>query len=489
MATGVSLQESYLRGRGSERSSLGVPAVSRNTHQLTSDPFRSKIPLEFKAERLEEHPKPTRVEVEELETLAGGLEAERLVCEEVIDSHRAPQHISHVETKVVARRIQIEEPLRLSIRRKPPEEVLRVKMLKHAARVDDLALEIFRGHAASAIYIVFEDSSSESTRALGVRTCAESPAMLTKRSHVTALRVVATRTQVVLHTDDASVIGQLRKIAAIEGYEEWGEKGTVWKLPRLRATATVTRATTSTRARAGTTTALDSERQPCEAGTAILWRQGAMSAGTGLDSSKVHFGFETPYLHRQYSREAGYLQRTAKIAIQGMKTTVRLGTDQQPRGSGSAIRWEWGARSADMELDSSSVCLEFETFYLHLRYSRDYKSTRRKATDIRGTAVLRTMTMTTLGTDRRLREAKTAVRWGQGAMSAGKTAIHNDVRATSRQSECKEQQQLDLPQIKAPTRPEEPSDGNRAQRAQILSITAQKKTDVRNEEREQRQQE
>ncbi|KIN94281.1 hypothetical protein M404DRAFT_35221 [Pisolithus tinctorius Marx 270] len=145
MATGVSLQESYLRGRGNERSGLGVPAVSRNTHQLTNDPFRSKIPLEFKAERLEEHPKPTGVEVEGLETLTGSPETDRLAYEEVIDSHRAPQHMNHIKSKVIARRIQIKEPLRLVIRRKPPEEVLRIEMLKHAARIDALALEIFHG--------------------------------------------------------------------------------------------------------------------------------------------------------------------------------------------------------------------------------------------------------------------------------------------------------------------------------------------------------
>ncbi|KIO13856.1 hypothetical protein M404DRAFT_18120 [Pisolithus tinctorius Marx 270] len=246
MATGVSLQESYLRGRGNERSGLGVPAVSRNTHQLTNDLFRSKIPLEFEAERLEEHPKPTGVGVEGLETLTGSPETDRLAYKEVVDSYRAPRHMNHIESKVIARRIQIEEPSRLVIRRKPPEEILRIEMLKHAARIDALALEIFRSRTVSAINVLFEDSSSESTRALGVRTCAESPAMLTKWSHVTALRVVAMRIQATLHTDDSTVTGRLCKIAAIVGYEEWGERRTVWKLPRLRATATVARATTTT---------------------------------------------------------------------------------------------------------------------------------------------------------------------------------------------------------------------------------------------------
>ncbi|KIO09233.1 hypothetical protein M404DRAFT_22408 [Pisolithus tinctorius Marx 270] len=128
--------------------------------------FRSKIPLEFKAERLEEHPKPTGVEVEGLEILTGSPETDRLAYKEVIDSHRAPQHMNHIESKVIARRNWVEEPSRLVIRRKPPEEILRIKMLKHAARVDDLALEMFHGSAVPAIYILFENLSRESTRAL-----------------------------------------------------------------------------------------------------------------------------------------------------------------------------------------------------------------------------------------------------------------------------------------------------------------------------------
>ncbi|KIO04189.1 hypothetical protein M404DRAFT_26400 [Pisolithus tinctorius Marx 270] len=157
----------------------------------------SKVPLDFEMERLEECAKPTRVGVEELEMLAGSL-----------------RRISHTETKVTAKRIKIEKPSRLVIQRKLPEEVLRIEMLKHVARVDDLTLEILHGHAVLAINVLFKDSSSELTRALGIRTCAESPAMLTKWSHVTALCVVAARTQ----------------IAAIAGYEEWGKWHTVWKL-------------------------------------------------------------------------------------------------------------------------------------------------------------------------------------------------------------------------------------------------------------------
>ncbi|KIO11726.1 hypothetical protein M404DRAFT_20341 [Pisolithus tinctorius Marx 270] len=303
MATGVSLQESYLRGRGSERSSLGIPAVSRNTHQLTNDLFRSKIPLKFEAERLEEHPKPTGVEVEGLETLAGSHEVETLAYKEVIDSHRAPQHMNHIELKVIARRIQIEEPSRLVIRRKPPEEALRIEMLTHTARIDAVALEIFRGRTVSAINVLFEDSSSESTHALSVRTCAESPAMLTKRSHMTALHVVAACTQVTLHTDDSRVIDRLRKIAAIEEYEEWGKWHTVWKLPRLRAMAMAARTTTITIQAMTTMIALSADQWPGKIGCAILWRQGVTSAWKmGIDDEDQRISRPSQYKEEQQQR-------------------------------------------------------------------------------------------------------------------------------------------------------------------------------------------
>ncbi|KIO10662.1 hypothetical protein M404DRAFT_20914 [Pisolithus tinctorius Marx 270] len=219
----VKLQETpELEGQSLKENTVEVPAVSEEVRQIADESLMSKAPLNFKTERPEEHSKPTRVKVEELKTPVASLEAKRFVYEEIVDSHKVLQHVSHVEMKVVARQIEIEEPSRLVIRRKLPEEVLRVEMLKHMARVDDLALEMFHGHTVSAINVLFEDSLSELTRTLGIRTCAESPAMLTKRSHVTALRVVATRTQV-LHTDTSSITGQLRKIAATKGYEEWGE--------------------------------------------------------------------------------------------------------------------------------------------------------------------------------------------------------------------------------------------------------------------------
>ncbi|KIO03135.1 hypothetical protein M404DRAFT_27420 [Pisolithus tinctorius Marx 270] len=397
MATGVSLQESYLRGRGGERSNLGVPAVSRNTHQLTDDPFRSKIPLEFEAERPEEHPKPIGVEVEGLESLTGSPETDRLAYKEVVDSHRAPQHMNHIESKVIARRIQIEEPSRLVIRRKPPEEVLRIGVLKHAARMDALALEVFHGRAASAIYVLFKDSSSESTRALGIRTCAESPAMLTKRSHVTALRVVAARTQV-LHTDNYSVTGWLRKIATIEGYEEWGEQRTVWKLPRLRATATMTRATTAVDNATTTSTTITTsvDQRPRESGSAIRWEWGARSADMELDGSSVRFDFKTLYLHLRYSRENGYIRRRPNdaqmTAIPRMSTMTVFYTDGRTREARTAIRWRRGATSADTEHHGPGFCFESRTFYLQLLYPRENGCTQRRTSDIQAAAIRGTTT-------------------------------------------------------------------------------------------------
>ncbi|KIO06500.1 hypothetical protein M404DRAFT_24713 [Pisolithus tinctorius Marx 270] len=112
--------------------------------------------------------------------------------------------------------------------------------------------------------------------------------MLTKWSHVTALRVVAARTQVILHTDDSRVIDRLRKNAAITGYEEWGEWHTVWKLPRLRAMAMAARTTkAATRAIATTmTTLLSTDKRPYEVGGAVQWERCAMSADTELDGSE-----------------------------------------------------------------------------------------------------------------------------------------------------------------------------------------------------------
>ncbi|KIO10999.1 hypothetical protein M404DRAFT_20528 [Pisolithus tinctorius Marx 270] len=250
--------------------------------------------------------------------------------------------------KVVARRIQIEEPSRLIIQRKLPEEVLQIEMLKHTARVDGLALEMFHSSVVPAIYILFEDSSSESTCALSIRTCAESPAMLTKQSHVTAEHVVAACTQVILHTDNSRVIDRLRKIVVINGYEERGERPTTCKVPQLRVMATAAKATTaSNRVTVKmTTTSLSAGRQPYEIGRGILWRQGTGSTDTELDGSEVRFDFEMFYLCLRYSREASCLRRTA-TAIR--ETTTMLSTDRRPREDRTAIQWEWGTTSADIE--------------------------------------------------------------------------------------------------------------------------------------------
>ncbi|KIO09343.1 hypothetical protein M404DRAFT_21906 [Pisolithus tinctorius Marx 270] len=187
-------------------------------------------------------------------------------------------------------------------------------MLKHAARVDDLALEIFRGRTASAIYILFENPSRESMCALGIRTCRESPAMLTKRSHMTALRVVAMRTQV-LHTDETSATGHSCKIAAIEGYEEWGERPTMCELLWLRAMATRARATAaSNRAIATTTTTLlSAEKRPYKFGYAVRREWGTMSAVTELESSKGKQTYAT-------KRDRGPHDRSSRVN-DGLRTS------------------------------------------------------------------------------------------------------------------------------------------------------------------------
>ncbi|KIN97953.1 hypothetical protein M404DRAFT_31764 [Pisolithus tinctorius Marx 270] len=341
----------------------------------------SKVPLDFKAERLKEHTKPTGVEVEELETLAGSLEVERLVCEEIIDSRRVLQCISHTEMKVIARRIKIEEPSRLITRRKPLEESLQVEMLRHTARIDALALEIFCGCEVSAINVLFEDSSSKLMRALDVGTCAESPAMLTKQSHMTALHVVATHAQVILHTDDASVIGQLCKIAAIEGYEEWGEKGTVWKLPRLQAMATSTRATTAASSAIATmtTTGLCADRRPYKIECAVRWERDTASAirDTELDgspsidessrmdnernSSSFYFRFANFYLQLHCIRidddvEEGMHLYTVQQRISKLQQDARDARSIEAMPSG---------------LEGPSLSFLFKPFYLQLPHFRD----------------------------------------------------------------------------------------------------------------------
>lgn len=108
--------------------------------------------------------------------------------------------------------------------------------------------------------------------------------------------------------------------------------------------------------------------------------RGARSADTEPDGSRVCFNFGMPYLHLFYSRDSGWLRRSATdvlaIAIQESRTSyersppgsttrvmttitattttmIRLSADQRTYKIGSAVRWEWGARSVDNELDGS----------------------------------------------------------------------------------------------------------------------------------------
>ncbi|KIN96726.1 hypothetical protein M404DRAFT_32962 [Pisolithus tinctorius Marx 270] len=64
--------------------------------------------------------------------------------------------------------------------------------------------------------------------------------------------------------------------------------------------------------------------------------------------------------------------------------TMTLSTDQRPREDRTAIQWEWGTTSADIELDGSKVGFEFGTFYLHLSYSREAGYLRWTTTAIQG---------------------------------------------------------------------------------------------------------
>ncbi|KAI5994940.1 hypothetical protein F5J12DRAFT_410425 [Pisolithus orientalis] len=191
-------------------------------------------------------------------------------------------------------------------------------------------------------YIFYSGIRREYRHAHSVLGLVQSPAMLTKQSRVTALRVVATRTQV-LHIDTSSIIGRQRKSAAIEGYEEWGEQCAMREILRLRAMVTRARATVaSTRATTTTTTTLlSADQQLYKIGSAMLWKWGARSTGTELDSSEVHFDFETLYLHLRYSSENGYIRRRPydihTIAILGTTTTITLSADQRPCKSGSAV--------------------------------------------------------------------------------------------------------------------------------------------------------
>ncbi|KAI6146868.1 hypothetical protein BKA82DRAFT_30585 [Pisolithus tinctorius] len=342
----------------------------------------SKIPLEFETERLEGHARSTRVEDEALKVLASGHEADKSVHQGNADSYRTLRGTEYIKTKVVARRIKIEEPSRLVIQRKPPEEALRIEMLKHVVRVDDLALEMFHGSAVSAINVLFEDSSSELMRALDVGTCAASPVVLTKRSHVTAPRVVAARTQI--------------------GH-------TVKRVRRLH---------------------FDLQQRPSK-----IREQARCEGDIEITQNKLHgsafrFDFGTLYSHWPYFREGSYLRRTA-IAVQETTTTARLDNDRRMRKDRTAIQGKKNGstrrhasdiqaatiegptmvydrrscgstarRARALQVDSrrqssrirdptstnaepngSRFCSSFKPFYLHRFYTRDNGYMRRGASD------------------------------------------------------------------------------------------------------------
>ncbi|KAI6019618.1 hypothetical protein F5J12DRAFT_812015 [Pisolithus orientalis] len=79
-----------------------------------------------------------------------------------------------------------------------------------------------------------------------------------------------------------------------------------------RAMATVRRETM-------TTTVLDAERWPCEAGTTVLWRRAMTSTATELDGSMVCLDFNTLCLQLPYSRKNGCTrQRLSDIQAAAM---------------------------------------------------------------------------------------------------------------------------------------------------------------------------
>lgn len=134
-----------------------------------------------------------------------------------------------------------------------------------------------------------------------------------------------------------------------------------------------------------TTVGLSADKRPYEVGGAVWWERCVTSTGTELDGSK-------------YSRENGYLQRTATIAIQrrstmdyermtattvtATTTTTRLEADWWPCKAGTAVHWEQGAMSAGTGLNSPGFCFDSGMYYLHLSYSRDGRQLRRSATSI-----------------------------------------------------------------------------------------------------------
>ncbi|KAI5997618.1 hypothetical protein F5J12DRAFT_850871 [Pisolithus orientalis] len=72
---------------------------------------------------------------------------------------------------------------------------------------------------------------------------------------------------------------------------------------------------------------------------------------------------------------------------------MTLGIDRRLRKARTAVRWRWGARNTDTELDGSSVCVDFGTFYLKLPYSRRSGCARRCLNDVRAAAIQGSMTI------------------------------------------------------------------------------------------------
>ncbi|KAI5984573.1 hypothetical protein F5J12DRAFT_77022 [Pisolithus orientalis] len=226
----------------------------------------------------------------------------------------------------------------------------------------------------------------------------------------------------------------------------------MWKLPQLRATATMTRATTAANSEIATTATRPSAGQwPVEIDCTVRWEQGAPSAGTGLDSPRFRSDSIAFCLQLLCPRENGYIRRRPNdaqtTAVQRTTAVAMRDTDQRPRDARSTIRWRRCATSAGTELDSSQVRFEIGTFDLRLFYTRENGYSRRhpsyiQATAIRGTTTIyeetqqtegsklatatatgatttqATTTTTRLDADRQLCEATMAIRWRQSATDA-----------------------------------------------------------------------
>ncbi|KAI5987951.1 hypothetical protein F5J12DRAFT_532735 [Pisolithus orientalis] len=77
---------------------------------------------------------------------------------------------------------------------------------------------------------------------------------------------------------------------------------------------------------------------------------------------------------------------TTTTATMVQRTMTTLGTDRRLCEARTAIRWQKGMTSADIELYSSRFYVGIETFYLQLRYSRKNGCTQRSMSDIQASA-------------------------------------------------------------------------------------------------------